>query len=136
MYFFGTGRAVAFSFSGTEGRGAKISYNPSLPGGNGYTPKLMVISECAGDLDYSNLSKDIYKFRCYVKGPSGSIFIQFHSASSSLIPGASNYCNLEPGKTYYATIRNSNAIFGPERAEEDSCSRGEACGATITTNRY
>ncbi|MGR6035608.1 MAG: hypothetical protein ACU4EQ_00145 [Candidatus Nitrosoglobus sp.] len=122
MYYFGNNQAIAFSFSGTAGQRTKISYNESIYG-YGYTAKLMVISDCAGDLDYSH--KPPY---CYAYGSSNVIYADFSQTASSA------YCKLTPGVTYYATIRNSNAIY--RQPDVDSCPQGTTCGATITTNNF
>jgi conjugal transfer mating pair stabilization protein TraN len=122
-YNFRWGEAYAFSFSGTEG-GGRISYSETVSDGNGYTQKLMVISECAGDLNIAGLDRD-----CYDYSSSGSIVFSFDAREPS-----KRYCTLTPGKTYYATIRNSNAAYG--RPEEDSCPPGVLCGFTINTNRF
>jgi hypothetical protein len=122
MYYFGNSKAIAFRFSGTAGQRTKISYNESIFG-YGYTAKLMVISDCAGDLDYSN--KPPY---CYALGSSNVIYVDFSQTASAA------YCKLTPGVTYYATIRNSNAIY--HQPNVDSCPQGTTCGATITTNNF
>jgi hypothetical protein len=84
----------------------------------------MVISECAGDLNTAGLDR-----ACYDNSSSGTLMLSFNAIEPS-----KRYCTLVPGKTYYATIRNSYAAYG--KPEDDSCPEGTLCGFTLNTSRF
>lgn len=120
-YTFTTGGAYSFKFTGERlGQGIRISYNETSPNGNGYTNKVMYISDCTG-------RTTSYPRSCYTSGTGSSLMVNVGG------PSDQNYCGIEVGKPYYAVIFDSqglNALPTP------ACPQGATCGFTLNTNRW
>lgn len=120
-YTFTTGGAYSFRFTGDRaGQGIRVSYNETSPNGNGYTNKVLYISDCTG-------RTTTYPRACYTSGTSSSLLINVGG------PSDQNYCGIEVGKTYYAVIMDSKGL---DAINTPACPQGVTCGFNLNTNRW
>jgi hypothetical protein len=102
--------AVAIKF--TPGASGRVEWSSQQVVGVYAVSQLVSISSCRGDF-----TKPI---PCGVKSTSASINTSTASGASSSV------CKLDPGKPYYANLRNA-----PTSAGADSCPAGKTCGALL-----
>lgn len=116
-YNFTRGQAYALKVPRTHN--GLLAYGASTDKGNGYTFKLVTLSQCPGDFKQENFIPG-----CVAYGVEGGIYYAYGGTQSR------TRCALEEGKDYYFNIRNYDY-----RRKEDSCPVGQLCGFSLNINR-